>query len=236
MAKSFWNVIIDNKLSISIWPLVFLLLALTFITAIYLFYLKATNKTLISDAINSKVDEERAKIISDFSKKDEEEEKNVDKELEIKEKLTKLIPKGSFKTTESFGQKLLSTIADEFQIVQGMLFLKDAKKKYKFVSGYALTNTEDIPEFKEGENITGQAVLDKQIITIDEIPEEYFTIDSGLGKSKPRHLIVAPLNKGKEVVAVLELATFKKPGEDDIELLNKISENAAEKLIQLQKQ
>ena len=234
MAISFWNIIVKTHLSVGKWPIVFLVLSVLFPVLLYLFYMKATNRHAIDDVMNKKIEEERAKILAEFNKKDTTEEES-NRNADLESKLTQLMPKGNLKTHESYGQKLLASIANEFQMVQGILYLKEKQKTFQFLTGYALTNTEDISGFKEGENINGQVVRDKEIITVDDIPEEYFPVESGLGKSKPKQLTIVPMLKNQQVVALLEMATFKKLSADDILLLKKITEQAADKLIQLKK-
>lgn len=234
MAASLWTVIVKHHLSAGSWPLLFLFLSILFPVLLYLFYMKATNRRNMDDIINKKIEEERSKILAEFTKKDATGE-NAERDANLEDKLTKLLPKGNFKNQETFCQKLLTSIADEFQMVQGIIYQKEKQKTFKFLTGYALTNTENIPGFKEGENINGQVVRDKEIIMIDEIPEDYVPVESGLGKSKPKQLTIVPLLKNQQVVAVLEMATFKKLSDDDVLLIKKITDQAADKLTQIQK-
>jgi hypothetical protein len=60
-------------------------------------------------------------------------------------------------------------------------------------------------------------------MTIHDIPESYFNISSGLGNSKPRFLLLIPVLFKEECIAVIELATFKKPDDNTGRVLNKLS-------------
>ncbi len=63
--------------------------------------------------------------------------------------------------------------------------------------------------FQWGEGLVGQAAASGKSIYIDELPEGYSNaILSGLGTAPPKFLFVAPVQKGDQVLAILEIATF----------------------------
>jgi len=61
---------------------------------------------------------------------------------------------------------------------------------------------------------------------VNEIPENYVTILSGLGSSSPRFLLIIPVVFNNETVAVIELASFKEIKEG----WNKVFEEIAVKI------
>jgi hypothetical protein len=72
-------------------------------------------------------------------------------------------------------------------------------------------------------------------MVIHDIPDEYMLIESGLGKSKPVHLIIVPVLNENESIAILEVATFKSNTEYISGLLNKLMVQVSEKLVQMLK-
>ena len=60
-------------------------------------------------------------------------------------------------------------------------------------------------EFKTGEGLVGQAVLEKQSILITAVPEDYIAISSGLVETPPRNILVIPLVYNEKTLAVMEL-------------------------------
>ncbi len=64
-------------------------------------------------------------------------------------------------------------------------------------------------EFKVGETLVGQAALERKSIVIIEAPHDYIKIASGLGEAAPANIIVLPVLFEDQVMAVLELASFK---------------------------
>ena len=137
-----------------------------------------------------------------------------------------------------FGEKLLSKIANKFQIVQGLIFIKNQdNEKFSIKSTYAYYSDEMPEDFTFGEGLTGQVAKNKKPLNIKEIPEGYIKILSGLGEGVPSNLLIFPvIDKNNEVIGIVELASFinfEKGMEDQfIEFFKSISE----KFITAQKQ
>lgn len=80
-------------------------------------------------------------------------------------------------------------------------------------------------KFKLAEGLVGQCAVEKDIILRTEIPNDYFTISSGiLGDRKPKCLLIAPLITDENVYGVLELAGFTKFGHREIAFIKQVSE------------
>jgi GAF domain-containing protein len=114
-------------------------------------------------------------------------------------------------------------MANHLGLVQGIVYVKEANGELFQICGeYALTGTKPGP-FRTGEGLPGQVAQSKSPMTIHDIPESYFNISSGLGNSKPRFLLLIPVLFKEECIAVIELATFKKPDDNTGRVLNKLS-------------
>ncbi len=197
---------------------------------------KTSNENLIEDQIKQKVEEERIKLLNELNKNKEEKETIVNDIEEINTQVNKIVPKGKFKTLEDFAKKLLANVAQEIELLQGIFYIADAKNKnFSYLAGYAITSEEPIPGFTLGENLTGQAAQTQELMVIDEIPEDYFDIESGLGKSKPKGLLLMPVTDKKKTIALLELAIFIEVQEKHKNIVAGITKSVAEKLIQIQK-
>jgi putative methionine-R-sulfoxide reductase with GAF domain len=143
----------------------------------------------------------------------------------------------SVSAIKEYSETLLLSLARVLGISQGAFFLsekKDSKKIIKFISGYAyyLSDTENL-EFEYGHGLSGQVALDGKIINIDSIPEGYITILSGLGNSSSPSMIIFPIINKKEVVAVVEMASFRKFSNDDEELIKRLSASIVKDIIKL---
>jgi len=138
---------------------------------------------------------------------------------------------GHFESKKELADKLLSLLAKEFNLVQGLLFYKDhTDETYKMLGRYAYYSDEDPREFKAGDGISGQVIKDKKILNINNIPDNYITVLSGLGKGSPKHLVLMPIIYNDTVVALAELASFSQIEGLSEKILTKITGNIAQKL------
>ncbi|MCS7019075.1 MAG: PAS domain S-box protein [Cytophagales bacterium] len=81
-----------------------------------------------------------------------------------------------------------------------------------------------------GEGLVGQAWIEKDILFLTEIPQQYIEIGSGLGDANPKNIVVVPLIFNDEVYGVIELASFDILPSYKIDFLRRISENIASTL------
>ncbi|MBI1864862.1 MAG: type IV pili methyl-accepting chemotaxis transducer N-terminal domain-containing protein [Nitrospirae bacterium] len=64
-----------------------------------------------------------------------------------------------------------------------------------------------------------QVVRDKKPIFVEQVPEDYFRVESGVGSRLPRSLALLPLLYADNVEGVLEVATLTRLDEDDRDYL-----------------
>ena len=126
-------------------------------------------------------------------------------------------------------------LCKELEASQGIFYVaktrEDGVHILTMVASYAyhLPETSKL-EFEFGEGLAGQVAKEGKLINLSTVPEGYLTILSGLGQSSPRSLCIVPLKKNEAVFAVLELASFKKFTQEDVELLQDLSGVAEEKI------
>jgi methyl-accepting chemotaxis protein len=116
------------------------------------------------------------------------------------------------KTTDEIFKDFLSAVCKTLDAGQGALYEaeeSDGKRKVVLTSGYALNMGESASlEYEFGEGLIGQAALESRTLYVDEIPEGYIKIISGLGSASPRFLLIVPVKGKNAVVAVIEIASF----------------------------
>lgn len=167
--------------------------------------------------------EQAQEIAEEKSTKEEagiEETKNeIAEEQDIQVK--RLIPSTKdVNTKKEFCDALLIKFANEFKIAKGVVYLRN-KDQYDAMATYAHFTATMPVSFKSGDGLNGQAVKDKRIICIDDIPEGYVKVISGLGEGSPKLLYFLPLIHNSEVIGLIELASFKKLN-TDFEILSKL--------------
>lgn len=141
-------------------------------------------------------------------------------------------------TAPEFGEKLLSLIARENEIIQGILLLADHSQepvKLKFLSGYAC-NREACRNlsFDPGEGFPGQVFNDQAVMLIKDFPEGYMKIRTGLGEASPRSLLLFPLLHSGRSTGISELASFREFTAEDEAFYRELSEPIALRLASLQ--
>jgi GAF domain-containing protein len=77
------------------------------------------------------------------------------------------------------------------------------------------------------EGLLGQSYMEKDIIFLTDIPQNYTHITSGTGGATPNCILIVPLLLNEEVYGLLELASFKVILPYQIDFLKKLSENIA---------
>ncbi|WP_422057173.1 response regulator [Sphingomonas sp.] len=80
--------------------------------------------------------------------------------------------------------------------------------------------------FRLREGMLGRVASDGAAVVLDDVPEGYLTLGSGLGRDTPRHLVIAPLSADGATNAVLEFGFLHPVSEGALELLERIAQPA----------
>ncbi|GAA0890386.1 hypothetical protein GCM10009122_00640 [Fulvivirga kasyanovii] len=105
------------------------------------------------------------------------------------------------------------------------------KRMVEMKASYALILGEsETIRFEYGEGLVGQAALEEKTLIIDDIPEGYIKIVSGLGSATPTHLLVVPIKNGDKLYGVVEIASFTDLGKTDAEMVGAAFKQMTQKL------
>ncbi|MCW3000946.1 MAG: hypothetical protein JWQ20_244, partial [Conexibacter sp.] len=89
--------------------------------------------------------------------------------------------------------------------------------------GYRRRGT-DPDRFLLGDGLIGQAAVEAKPILVEDVPEDYIKVASGLGESTPRNIIVLPVLFEEQVLGVIELASVQAISEINRAFLEQITE------------
>jgi len=136
---------------------------------------------------------------------------------------------------EQFADDIISNLVKFINTNQGALFiLKDDNKKEPYldlIGAYAYNRKKYIAkQVKLGEGLVGAVAVEKYTVYMTDIPNEYIEIESGIGSSNPKSILIVPLKIEEEVLGVIELASFDILESYEITLVEKIAESIASTL------
>lgn len=128
-------------------------------------------------------------------------------------------------------QKLVTYLSIEM----GTLFLtselEGEEASLESLASYAYDRRKYIKKtFKFGEGLPGTCALEKEKIYINEVPNSYSDVISGVGQTKPRFVLLVPLKIEDEVFGVVELASFRELEAFELEFVDEIAESIASTL------
>ncbi|HSY51257.1 MAG TPA: HAMP domain-containing protein [Thermoanaerobaculia bacterium] len=134
------------------------------------------------------------------------------------------------KNLTTVSQLILSELAPVVGAKHGVFYVMDAngggEPVLKLASTYAYKERKYLnKQFRVGEGIVGQAAFEKQRILLQHAPDDYITINSGLGEAKPMQIVVLPIVFEGQVLAVMELASFMPFNDTYISLLDQLTES-----------
>src|SRR5262245_55123962 len=123
---------------------------------------------------------------------------------------------------------ILSELAPLVDAQQGVFYVSqinaESERVMKLLGGYAYTARKNLAnEFRPGEGLVGQCVLERRRILLTSAPPNYVVISSGLGEAAPLNIVVLPALFEEEVKAVIELASFNRFSETHIAFLNQLT-------------
>lgn len=81
------------------------------------------------------------------------------------------------------------------------------------------------------QSLLGTCASQRRMIELHPVPPGYFDIVSGLGQVSPSHLYLFPLSFHEELAGVMELALLRQLSEDDLKLLDQLTETLAAGLV-----
>jgi GAF domain-containing protein/HAMP domain-containing protein len=125
-------------------------------------------------------------------------------------------------------EHVLSFVVKYLRANQGSLFItvdeEEQEKKLELVACFAYDRKKYLQKtLSFGDGLIGQACLERDVICLTDVPSDYVKITSGLGEASPNNLIIVPLINEDSVHGVIEIASFKKMQEYQLDFLKQFS-------------
>lgn len=127
---------------------------------------------------------------------------------------------------------LISELVDYLGANQGGLFVINQENErdiYLDLAGcYAWDRVKFLEEhIREGEGLVGQVWQERQTLYINDIPDDYVKIVSGLGEANPKSILIVPMIVNEEIFGVIELASFNQLEDHQIKFVERVAETTA---------
>jgi hypothetical protein len=128
----------------------------------------------------------------------------------------------------------LQAICKQLDAGQGAIYgaiEEDGKRKVELKGGYALSLGEStIIRYEFGEGLIGQSAANGKTLYVDDVPEGYIRIVSGLGSASPKYLLIIPIKNQERIVGIMEIASFTHITEDQRKFAEESANLIAEKI------
>lgn len=137
----------------------------------------------------------------------------------------------SSQSTTDLYNSIIQFVVRYVKANQGGLFLleeNNGERYLSLVASYAYNKKRFVTKtFDVGQGIIGQAIVEKGLIYMTDIPHDYVQITSGLGDANPRSIVVIPLKTNEDVLGAIEIASFSTFSKYELEFLEKLAEDIA---------
>ncbi|NME71830.1 GAF domain-containing protein [Flammeovirga aprica] len=133
------------------------------------------------------------------------------------------------KSQEEWYDNLLRSIINYIEASQGTFILlkedAEGKQYLKLMALYAYDKKRYEERQYDLENgLLGQVYKEQKMVYIEDVPDNYVNISSGMGGAKPKCLIILPLIYGDVMYGILEISSFSVLDAYHIDFLKKLSE------------
>ncbi len=140
--------------------------------------------------------------------------------------------------TEGSSNVFIRELVKYLEVEVGGLFLMrrtgEGKPVLEMTGAYAFDREKRMERFfLPGEGLVGRCALEKKSILITDVPADYIRIRSGMGEDLPSTVLLVPIIFDKEVLGVIELASFREIEPYRIDFLESLGRSAAPVLSRL---
>ena len=136
---------------------------------------------------------------------------------------------------ENLSFNIISNLVNYLDANQGAIFVLNDKDQdnqfFELMAAIAYDRRRYMKkEIRLGEDLVGRCAHERASIYLTDIPEDYVEITSGLGNATPTSILIVPVLINEIVYGVMEIASFHKMQDYQIEFVEKIGESIASTL------
>lgn len=112
----------------------------------------------------------------------------------------------------------------------GIFVIQENDNQPSFISllaSYAFSKNQQKEQIDLDEGLVGECIRTKEVIFIDNLPETYLTIESGLGVTAPKCVLIVPTVINNTALGAIEIASLNTFEPYQIDFIKKIATNFA---------
>jgi CheY-like chemotaxis protein/signal transduction histidine kinase len=130
-------------------------------------------------------------------------------------------------TLNLLGRNVLQFFAHYLSTVVAAVYVRQEHGGLVRVASYGFSRQQELQEqsIANGEGVVGKAADQDQVIVLEDVPQDYFKVTSGLGDGSPRSVVVVPTRNDDQVNGVVELGFLRELTTRDVEFLELVAEN-----------
>ncbi len=132
------------------------------------------------------------------------------------------------KDLNTLSQLVLSELGSVVSAQQGAFYMLEQNAEdaiLRLIGSYGIKDKKAMQYCLIGEGLVGQCAADKEKILLTNVPQEYITINSGLGEANAISVVVLPILFEDQVKGVLELASFENFKQEHLYFLEQLTES-----------
>jgi CheY-like chemotaxis protein/CHASE3 domain sensor protein len=128
---------------------------------------------------------------------------------------------------DTLGDNVLGFLARYLDAQVGAMYIVEPDGQFRRFAGYALPPGQDAKadSLRPGDGLAGQALKENRVLQVHDVPVNYLSVASSLGRADPTQLLIAPATDSATVHAVIELGFFRTLQASDLELLRRARES-----------
>lgn len=127
---------------------------------------------------------------------------------------------------------ILSNLLDYVGALQGNFYVKETDEtnniSFQLTCSIAFNSEQTTKtSLQIGEGLVGQCAFEQLTVYMEDVPNDYPKINSGLGKTKPVSLLIVPIILNNTIFGIIEMVSLKKMDKIEIEFVESITEGIA---------
>jgi putative methionine-R-sulfoxide reductase with GAF domain len=144
----------------------------------------------------------------------------------------------NYQDAQLLAKDAIKKIVKHMKVEQGGIFINEQRNEKEILvltSAYGYDKIKLMnSEIEIGESLPGKCAEERKVIQINDLPEGYTFIGSGLGENTPKSLLLVPMIYENKLFGVIEIASLNEIFEYKLNFIQVVAERMASELSNIQ--